>query len=138
MSDATFVSDRTHGVNAFLNETTSLGPVLQAAATYPLEFDLGNDFPWSAIVANVNFYSAWEPVRINGGGFSTEQGGYYINGTGLQWTTSPNNTRGGDGFGGWIACTWWHDEPQLFARVSYYHQSTPCNCAEIYLCPEYI
>ncbi len=56
----------------------------------------------------VNFYAAWQPVRINVGGGSTSsdygiETGFFINSTGLQWTSSPGNAGAAqDEFGGWL------------------------------------
>jgi len=55
---------------------------------------------------NVNFYAAWEPVRINAGlSSSTDSGltgGFFLNSTGVQWTSSPGDNEGSDAFGGWL------------------------------------
>lgn len=57
---------------------------------------------------NVNFYAAWEPVRINAGNGSTNsdygiETGFFINSTGLQWTSSVGSAGSeGDAFGGWL------------------------------------
>ena len=56
----------------------------------------------------VNFYAAWQPVRINVGGGSTSsdygiETGFFINSTGLQWSSSPGNAGAAqDEFGGWL------------------------------------
>jgi len=58
------------------------------------------------MAVNVNFYAAWEPVRINAGlGGKEESGlnsGFFINATGLQWTSAvvPGVN---DEFGGWLS-----------------------------------
>ncbi|TKA76132.1 hypothetical protein B0A55_03244 [Friedmanniomyces simplex] len=113
------------------------------------EFDLGTQpYPWTMIMADsVNFYAAWQPVRINAGGGSTSsdygiETGFFINTTGLQWTSSPGNAgTAQDEFGGWLVCNWWHEGPQLFFRNIYYDTPelfTPCSCADVYLIPEYL
>lgn len=115
------------------------------------------------------FYTTWQPVRINaGGGPSAPNGesGFYINSTGLQWTSAPNQKPGGTGnqFGGWLGefltcllgveeaggsdelltgmavCNWWHANTiQLFFRMKYYNPSPiPSSCADVYLIPQYI
>ncbi|KAK0305728.1 hypothetical protein LTR91_009714 [Friedmanniomyces endolithicus] len=74
------------------------------------QFDLGTQpYPWTMIMAEaVNFYAAWEPVRINVGGGSTSSAygietGFFMNSTGLQWTSSPGNAGAAqDEFGGWL------------------------------------
>lgn len=53
---------------------------------------------------NVNFYAAWQPVRIDAGLGSNQQGyttGFSINSTGLQWTSTPG-TNATNAFGGWL------------------------------------
>lgn len=54
----------------------------------------------------VNFYAAWEPVRINAGLVSGEgsgeTGGFFINSTGLQFTTAPGSSEASNQFGGWL------------------------------------
>ncbi len=113
---------------------------------------------------NVNFYAAWEPVRINAGSGASDpkgtNGGFWLNSTGLQWTPDltekPNASD--NLFGGWfgkpslflqlllslqtnvscVVCDWWHGVPQLFFRISYYHDPAPCSCADVWLCPDYI
>ncbi|KAK0983102.1 hypothetical protein LTR91_011334 [Friedmanniomyces endolithicus] len=113
------------------------------------QFDLGTQpYPWTMIMAEaVNFYAAWQPVRINVGGGSTSsdygiETGFFINSTGLQWTSSPGNAGAAqDEFGGWLVCNWWHEDPQLFFRNIYYNTPelfTPCSCADVYLMPEYV
>jgi hypothetical protein len=57
---------------------------------------------------NVNFYAAWEPVRINAGSGASNKkginGGFWLNSTGLQWTADvKSKPNAGDNlFGGWI------------------------------------
>ena len=75
------------------------------------------------------FYAAWQPVEINAGDPpSPPLGGFWINGTGLQWSELPftllslrshdrlitfpaSDTNAGPGFsgnffGGWLLCDW--------------------------------
>lgn len=114
----------------------------------------------------VNFYAAWEPVRINAGAGASDpkaQSGFWINGTGLQWTPDlkerPNSSE--NIFAGWLGtwtdvyewrsdaltnctllvCDWWHgaEYPQLFFRINFYSDyPAPCSCADVWLSPEYI
>ncbi|KAI7168634.1 hypothetical protein KC316_g4977 [Hortaea werneckii] len=107
-------------------------------------FNLGNAFPWQMIMAqNVNFYADWQPVRINAGlgtsSFGTTSG-FYINDTGLQWSSSPGSSLSSlNAFGGWLVCEWWHGVPQLFFRKIYdIDTPAPCSCADVYLKPVYI
>ena len=56
---------------------------------------------------NVNFYAAWQPVRVNaGGGPSDPKGnsGFWINKNGLQWTSALKAPPGSssNSFGGWL------------------------------------
>jgi len=88
-------------------------------------------------VINANLYAAWEPVRISVAE-NDGLGAYYINATGLQWTSAPVGTPRGNEFGGWIVCQWWHGAPQLFARFAGYEAKTPCSCADITLEVQYI
>jgi len=58
-------------------------------------------------------YSGWQPVRIDAGEAksSSPRGkgdGFFINSTGLQWTSAPGANPAIDTFGGWIICDWWH------------------------------
>lgn len=73
---------------------------------YNALFDFGNDFPWGLSMAeNTNFYAAWQPVRVNAGVSGTQPSvsGFFINETGLQWTTALNAPGTfNDEFGGWI------------------------------------
>lgn len=65
---------------------------------------------------NTGQYAAWEPVRIDvgSGGNTTVASGFFINGTGLQWTSSAGqNGTEGDEFGGWLVCDWWHGGKRL-------------------------
>lgn len=72
-------------------------------------------------------------------GFQAPNGGFWINGTGLQWTPDvkekPNASD--NVFGGWLVCDWWHGVPQLFFRISYYNDPAPCSCADVWLEPKY-
>ncbi|KAK4574880.1 hypothetical protein LTR86_001722 [Recurvomyces mirabilis] len=115
---------------------------------YYQELDLGTPtYPWTMLLAtNVNFYAAWEPVRVfvGSGSNSSEYGvqnGFFINETGLQWTSAPHGAGGAaDYFGGWLVCDWWHEVPQLFVRNRYYNSNppyTPSSCADVDLVPYY-
>lgn len=106
-------------------------------------FDLGNDFPWGLVMVPIEqFYSAWQPVELNAGatGSRYDVTGFFINETGLQWTSSPEQVgTENDQFGGWLICDWWHGAPQLFFRISYYSgYEAPASCADVYLMPQYI
>lgn len=144
LSDATFASTRSNvSAAGYLSATNVTSPSGQIF--YDQAFNLGNDFPWQMIMAeNVNFYAAWEPVRINAGlgsgGDSGLTGGFFINGTGLQWSSNAGENAANDAFGGWIVCDWWHDSPQLFFRISYYNSVSPApsSCADVDLIPVYI
>ena len=67
---------------------------------------------------DVNFYAAWQPVRIDAGAGSNDssygiQDGFFINDTGLQWSSSPGNAgTPQDLFGGWLG-------KRLPVRLSY-------------------
>ncbi|CAK3932297.1 Hypothetical predicted protein [Lecanosticta acicola] len=143
LSDATFMSaaNKSSAIRGYLgptNVTSSNG-----TKYYNQLFDLNNTFPFGlAMEENTNFYAGWEPVRLNADvGSSFETNGFFINGTGLQWTS--NTAQAGsssDAFGGWLVCDWWHGAPQLFFRIRYYARygfKTPSSCADVYLQPVY-
>jgi len=59
---------------------------------------------WIVMAENVNFYAAWQPVRINAGLGDTDSGetsGFFINATGLQWNSAAPETAN-NAFGGWL------------------------------------
>ena len=100
-NDAMFSVDRGNAVPGFLNASnlTTAG----GAPLYGAEFDLGTEgAQWTMEPEiNVNFYAAWQPVRINIGGGPTEYSAFFINETGLQWTNVAGRTTP-DIFGGWF------------------------------------
>lgn len=55
-------------------------------------------------------YTGWQPVRIDAGaGGTSSRGdgeGFFINSTGLQWSSAPGANATLDSFGGWIICNW--------------------------------
>ncbi|KAK6431889.1 hypothetical protein LTR95_011942 [Oleoguttula sp. CCFEE 5521] len=130
LNDALFYSrDPADGILGSLNGTVQ-------------GFNLGTTFPWSMLMAlSTATYAAWEPVRIDvGQGGISARGwgdGFFINGTGLQWTSSTTGDEETNSFAGWMVCDWWHSQPQLFFRLKYYNHTTPASCADVYLCPEY-
>lgn len=137
MSDAAFSDNRTLASNGYFNATGSPRNVQN--------FNLGSVFPWyMEMVENEVFYAAWQPVRINAGtgGTSSENSGFFVNNTGLQWTSLPGTPGAvGDTFGGWLVCDWWHGLPQLFFRIGSYKVKdypAPLSCADIDLIPHYI
>ena len=79
---------------------------MSGATLYNQEFDLGTSFPWMLEMAtNTVFYSAWQPVRLNAGGYSSDPSasGFFLNETGLQWSSTPDAPgASGDTFGGWL------------------------------------
>nr|POE72145.1 hypothetical protein CFP56_12021 [Quercus suber] len=115
------------------NETLANGKVSNKAL-----FDYGTSFPWTFVQSfGSNLYAGWEPVRINAGdgsGENIETVGFFTDANGLEWQNAPGAKDGE--FGGWIACEWWHEVPQLFFRVGYYNDTLPCSCADIELCLE--
>jgi hypothetical protein len=69
------------------------------------------------MAANTNFYAAWQPVRVNaGGGYSSPfVSGFFVNETGLQWTSTPGEPGARDDrFGGWLG-------ESLFLFISSFH-----------------
>ena len=111
LNDAVFYTNKSYAIKGFQNATnltTSNGSLFQYQ-----EFDLGNAFPYGLSISDVNFYAAWEPVRINVG---YGDPGFTMNQTGLQWNSQPSSSEAPSGFGGWLVCDWWHGKPQLFAK----------------------
>ncbi|KAK6428420.1 hypothetical protein LTR95_015439 [Oleoguttula sp. CCFEE 5521] len=133
LNDAVFYSkDPSDGIVGQLNGTNGTAQT----------FNLGTAFPWSMfMVPYASTYAAWQPVRIDAGeGGHSDRGlggGFFINGTGLQWAEAGTGSADGYPFAGWMVCDWWHGVPQLFFRMQYYNDTTPASCADVYLCPEY-
>ena len=111
LNDAVLYSNKSYAIKGFENATT----VKQSDGEpyFNQLFDLGGEFPYDMFVADVNFYAAWEPVRINAG---SGTGGWFFNSTGLQLNTAPTGPAGTNQFGGWLVCDWWHGVPQLFQK----------------------
>lgn len=113
LNDAVLYSNKSYAIKGFTNATNI---TTQDGGFYQhQEFDLGNTWPYGLSVSNVNFYAAWEPVRINVG-YGDEA--FTFNSTGLQWTSQPEYPEA-QSFGGWLVCDWWHGKPQLFAKLRY-------------------
>ncbi|KAF2723839.1 hypothetical protein K431DRAFT_282532 [Polychaeton citri CBS 116435] len=147
LGDAVLTPNSTVASKGFLNGTNITSPT--GKKFYNQEFDLGGDFPWALVPAPYTIeYTAWQPVRINAGqGVVDEYSGFFINGTGLQWSTAPESEASRNLFGGWIVCEWWHPDigttagpaPQLFFRWNYASTiKLPSSCADVNLVPEYI
>ncbi|KAL6720344.1 hypothetical protein ACLMJK_002265 [Lecanora helva] len=91
------------------------------------QFDYETSFPWGLSMGGDTNYAAWELAMIDGGEGSE---GFFFNSSGLQW----NETY--EGFGGWLACDWWHGVPQLFWKNAFYDNEItayPSSCASINL-----
>ncbi|KAG9838235.1 hypothetical protein KCU98_g9301, partial [Aureobasidium melanogenum] len=133
LNDAVLYANRSYAIKGFENATN----ITQSDGQpfFNQLFDLGGNFPYDLYVADVNFYAAWEPVRINGG---SGTGGFFMNSSGLQWDSDPSGPAASNAFGGWLVCDWWHGVPQLFAKWSYYHYENPSSCADVDLLPVYI
>jgi len=136
LDDAAVSSNVSIAETSYLNATATSTP--SAPDNHEL-FDLGTTYPfvglsnscyvvhpWCAIAntsqfmnmaVNTGQYAAWEPVRIDVGygGNNTFASGFFINGTGFQWTsaTGKNGTLS-DEFGGWLVCDWWHGGKKSF------------------------
>lgn len=143
LSDPVFTTEAKYGIRGYLGNTNVTS--INGTKYYNQLFDQNNTFPWGLVMEeNVNFYAAWEPVRIQAGASGTDYdvSGFFINETGLQWTS--NTAQAGayaDAFGGWLVCDWWHGVPQLFFRISYYARygfEIPSSCADVYLEPVYL
>lgn len=113
LNDAVLYSNKSFAIRGFLNATNMTNPAGGFFAHQ--EFDLGNTWPYGLGISDVNFYAAWEPVRINAGE-GDGIGAFFINSTGLQWIEQPEYPEAPSGFGGWLVCDWWHGVPQLFAK----------------------
>jgi len=113
-SDATLDSDVSVAAKGYLNGTYQI-------------FDFNTTFPWGLYMGSDANYAGWEFTQINVGN-GTE--GFFINETGLQWGTEDS------GFGGWLACDWWHGLPQLFWLDSFYDDPIPSSCSQVYLLPQ--
>ena len=71
------------------------------------------------MAGNVNFYASWQPVRINAGldtDDSGESGGFFINDTGLQWSSNNGQNAADDEFGGWLGK--WASRPHSLVRCT--------------------
>ncbi|KAL2218114.1 hypothetical protein M432DRAFT_417351 [Thermoascus aurantiacus ATCC 26904] len=113
-NDAVLSSDSSIANKAILNNTR-------------VQFLLGTDFPWGFTMGGATNYAAWEMVEIDTG-YGTQ--GFYIDAGSLQWNVS--------GFGGWAVCDWWHNAPQLFWLVDFYHPQLPSSCSKVDLRAEYV
>ncbi|KAK5695066.1 hypothetical protein LTR17_024651 [Elasticomyces elasticus] len=112
-------------------------------------FSVGTDHSYVMTIMAEAPYSdaAWQSVglRDDMSGYTTSspdaiENGFFINSTGLQWTSTPGKAgTPEDSFGGWLVCDWWYTFPQLFSRNKHYNdRSIPKSCAEVYLMPKYI
>ncbi|KAF2164909.1 hypothetical protein M409DRAFT_24812 [Zasmidium cellare ATCC 36951] len=143
ISDVSLTTNATAGIKGFLKITNITTPDSYDGHVYNQVFDLGNEFPWGLVMVPYDtFYTQWQPVEINAGavGSGYTVSGFFINETGLQWTSSPGAIgSASDSFGGWFVCDWWHGTLQLFFRLYPSRRGvTPCSCADVYLVPEYI
>jgi len=113
LNDAVLLKNGSEAIKGYLNETIQ-------------QFDLGTEFPWFMAMGGDANYAGWEAVQIN-----TFDGvnGFSVNSTGLQWNQTEY------GFGGWLACDWWHGVPQLFWLDAYYHFAVPASCSKVDLIP---
>ncbi|KAL4889870.1 hypothetical protein BDV59DRAFT_185653 [Aspergillus ambiguus] len=93
-----------------------------------VQFALDTPFPWGLVMHLSNNYAAWEPVMIDAGYGQDE---FSVDGTGLQWSKE-------QGFGGWLVCDWYHNEPQLFYLDAFRKHVLPEECSEIQLQLEYL
>ncbi|KAK5730799.1 hypothetical protein LTR15_000737 [Elasticomyces elasticus] len=109
---------------------------------------VGTDYSYvMAMVEAADSDAAWQAVSLRDemSGYITSspnaiENGFFINSTGLQWTSTPGKAgTPEDSFGGWLVCDWWEIFPQLFFRnKAQNYRSIPKNCAEVYLMPKYI
>jgi hypothetical protein len=114
MNDAVLTEDVKTASPAFMNGTS-------------VQFSLDTPFPWGLIMIS-NDYGAWDEVMINAGYGEND---FSVNATGLQWSEAI-------GFGGWLACDWNHNSPQLFYMNRFRKHDLPEECSEVNLQLEYI
>jgi hypothetical protein len=112
LNDAVLYANKSYAIKGFENATN----ITQSNGKpyFNQLFDLGGQYPYDLNVQDVNFYAAWEPVRIDGG---SGTGGFFMNSSGLQFDTNPGGQAASNQFGGWLVCDWWHGVPQLFQRL---------------------
>lgn len=140
LNDVTFTTQEKGANKGFLEKTNVTGK--DDRPFYSALFDLGSDFSYDLVMDEYDtMYAGWQPVRLNAGtgGSGTEVSGFFINSTGLQWTSTPEKPGSSDdAFGGWLVCDWWHGVPQLFFRLRYDHIPETLGCADVKLEPVYI
>jgi hypothetical protein len=112
LNDAVLYANKSYAIKGFENATN----ITQSNGEpyFNQLFDLGGQFPYDLYVQDVNFYAAWEPVRIDAG---SGTGGWFMNSSGLQLSTAPGSPANYNQFGGWLVCDWWHGVPQLFQKL---------------------
>ncbi|KAB8079612.1 hypothetical protein BDV29DRAFT_164053 [Aspergillus leporis] len=113
LNDAVLTSDVGTASPAFLNGTN-------------VQFALDTPFPWGLYMVGQNNYGAWEPVEINTG-YGND--GFSVSDNSLQWSEQK-------GFGGWLVCDWYHNEPQLFYLYKYIQATIPSSCSKVQLAAE--
>lgn len=115
-----------NGTNLQFNFTSSTG-------------SSGYNIPYSLTLPIEVEYASWQPTKANVG-FGDNYGGFWINATGLQWTSDAamNTTAKDNEFSGWLACNWWHGVPQLFWRNAHQYSPATSSCAEIELKVQFI
>lgn len=85
----------------------------------------GNDVgPWPVTI-DYGAYQAFYPIDISVAGIGPTPG-FFINSTGLQ----SNQTTGG-----WLACDWWYQAPQLFILNGVDNGPLPSSCSIVNLVP---
>lgn len=89
------------------------------------QFDLGTPtLPWYFALSDID-YASWNAAEINSASAPTSN--FSINGTSLEGPASY-------GFGGWLACDWYHQSPQLFWLNFYYNVTVlPTSCSTVSL-----
>ncbi|PLB40498.1 uncharacterized protein BDW47DRAFT_101220 [Aspergillus candidus] len=116
LNDAGLTADLDTAKPAFLNSTN-------------VQFAFDTPFPWGITMRGANNYGSWEPVEINTGYGS---GAFSIDGDNLKWSEK-------QGFGGWLVCDWYHNEPQLFYLYRFKEATAlPSSCTKVDLKVEYL
>jgi len=100
-NDAVLSKNKTHAIAGFLSDSDIATP--DGDPLYGVKFDLDSstgNITWGLEPEiAVNIYAAWQPVRIDVGVEPGEYSAFFVNETGLQWTTSTTGIP--DSFGGW-------------------------------------
>jgi len=114
LGDVGLSSNKSWAMEGYLNGS-------QQMFTYP-----GNEIgPWPLAIQS-GAYQQWSVATISIAEGVYPYEGFYFNSSGLQYNES---------YAGWLACDWWHGEPQLFNYDGYAQVKVPCSCSKVNLLP---